>query len=302
MRNTFVDTLYEMAENDKNTVLMTGDLGFGVLTKFWETYPEQFINAGICEQNMASVAAGMGLEGKNVFLYSIGNFPTLRCIEQIRNNICYHKSNVTIVAVGAGFSYGALGMTHHATEDIAVMRALPEMTVFTPCDPIETEQATRLAHKINGPCYIRLGRGGEKNLHLNKVQVEVGKALLLREGKDKVILCAGAIANEAVLASELLQHEGISCGVYSFPTVKPIDKETIIELASTMGDIYTLEEHNICGGFGSAVAEVMAEWGCSAKLHRFSLNDEYTSVVGSQSYLRNYYNLSGEVIANRLKK
>lgn len=296
MRNTFVNTLYDLTKENKDIYLITGDLGFGVLTEFWETYPQHFINAGICEQNMASVAAGMALEGKNVFTYSIGNFPTLRCIEQIRNDIAYHQANVTIVAVGAGFSYGALGMSHHATEDIAMMRALPEMTVFTPCDPIETEQVTKLAAALKGPCYIRLGRGGEKKLHSHPFCVEIGKAYILAEGKDTVIFTAGAIANEAMEAAEMLKEQGISCGVYSFPTTKPIDEPLIIEIARKVDCIFTLEEHNVVGGFGSAVAEVITKKRTKASLIRMGLQDTYSSMVGSQAYLRDYYGISAQKI------
>ncbi|MDR3259589.1 MAG: hypothetical protein LBT51_08295 [Fusobacteriaceae bacterium] len=301
MRNTFVDTLFEEAAIDPNIYLITGDLGFGVLTKFWEIYPDRFINAGISEQNMASVAAGLALEGKNVFIYSIGNFPTLRCIEQIRNCIAYHKANVTVVAVGGGFAYGALGMTHHATEDIAIMRALPEFTIFTPCDPEETRQVTKLARKIVGPSYIRLGRGGEKNLHSNSIDVQIGKANLLKDGKDTAIFVSGAIANEALIAANMLEKEDISCSVYSFPTVKPIDKEIILEIAKNIEQIYTLEEHNIIGGFGSAVSEIIAESGSSVKIKRIGLQDVFTSMVGSQSYLRNYYGMSGVKIFDLIR-
>jgi Transketolase, C-terminal subunit len=302
MRNTFIDTLFDIAKRDKNVILMTGDLGFGVLTKFWETYPKQFINAGISEQNMTAMAAGMAFEGKTVFTYSIGNFPTLRCLEQIRNDVAYHRANVKIVAVGGGFAYGALGMSHHATEDIAIMRSLPELTVFTPCDPYETAAVTELAAQMDGPCYIRLGKGGEKHLHAFPVNVIIGKALPLREGNDTAILVAGAIAEEALEAAEILYEQGISCAVYSFPTVKPIDSETIRELAMKVDCIYTLEEHNIVGGFGSAVAEVMAEQPTKAILNRIGLNDEFSSIVGSQKYLRKQYGMNADIIVGKINK
>lgn len=300
MRNAFVDTAFSLAEENRNLILMTGDLGFGVLTKFWESYPDQFINAGICEQNMTSVAAGMALEGKTVFTYSIANFPTMRCMEQIRNDVAYHGANVKIVAVGAGFAYGALGMSHHATEDIAMMRSLPGITVFTPCDPQETIAATRLAAALPGPCYIRLGRGGERTLHETPPEVALGKALVLREGTDTAILAAGSIAGEAMEAASLLEKQGISAGVYSFPTVKPLDRECIAALATRHKMICSLEEHNIVGGFGGAVAEVLSELGTGTRLLRLGLQDQYTSMVGSQEYLRDYYGISRDKIAEAL--
>ena len=159
MRDTFVKTLLEIAKKDKNVYIVTGDLGFGVLRPFWEELPDQIINAGIAEQNMTTVAAGMALEGKTVFTYSIGNFPTIRCLEQIRNDCAYHHANVKIVCVGGGFVYGSLGMSHHATEDIALLRALPDVTVVCPGDLVEAEEATKAIANYPGTCYLRLGRG-----------------------------------------------------------------------------------------------------------------------------------------------
>lgn len=300
MRNRFVETALKLAETNPDIFLITGDLGFGVLTKYWESFPDRFINAGVSEQNMTSVAAGMALEGKTVFTYSIANFPTARCLEQVRNDVAYHRANVKIVAVGAGFSYGALGMSHHATEDIAFMRALPEMTVFTPCDPLETEAVTKLAVEMDGPCYIRLGKGGEKELHKEGVDVCITKANILKDGHDTAIFVAGAIANEALIAAEKLEMQGVSCAVYSFPSVKPLDVNTILEIANKVDTIYTLEEHNIIGGFGSAVAEVVAETRTRAVVVRLGLNDVYSSVVGSQAYLRKYYNIDGDSIFWRI--
>ncbi|HRM26091.1 MAG TPA: hypothetical protein PKZ81_07620 [Clostridia bacterium] len=160
MRDTFVRTLITLAKNNPNIELFTGDLGFGVLKPFWEQLPDQFVNAGIAEQNMTAAAAGAAGEGKIVFTYSIGNFPTLRCLEQIRNDCAYHDANVKIVCVGGGFVYGSLGMSHQATEDIAVMRALPNVAVLCPGDPAEAEAATKAIAEYPGTCYLRLGRGG----------------------------------------------------------------------------------------------------------------------------------------------
>ena len=160
MRNTFVRTLIELAKKDKNIELITGDLGFGVLKPFWEQCPDQFTNAGIAEQNMTTVAAGMALEGKTVFTYSIGNFPTLRCLEQIRNDCAYHNVNVKVVCIGGGFVYGSLGMSHQATEDLAIMRALPDVVVMAPGDLVEAEECTKAIAAYDGTCYLRLGRGG----------------------------------------------------------------------------------------------------------------------------------------------
>lgn len=177
MRDTFVRTLIELAKENKNIELLTGDLGFGVLKPFWEALPDQFTNAGIAEQNMTTVAAGMALEGKTVFTYSIGNFPTLRCLEQIRNDCTYHNANVKIVCVGGGLVYGSLGMSHHATEDLAMMRALPGMVVMAPGDAVEAAEVTKAITAHQGTCYLRLGRGGEKRIHKSIPDFKIGKAI-----------------------------------------------------------------------------------------------------------------------------
>lgn len=302
MRNTFVKTLVDIAEKNKDIYLMTGDLGFGVLTPFMEKFPDRFINAGIAEQNMTGVAAGMAREGKTVLTYSIGNFPTLRCLEQIRNDCAYHNANVKIVCVGGGFVYGAHGMSHHATEDIAIMRALPVVTVFAPGDLVEAEEITKSMLKQNGTCYLRLGKGGEKRIHDKIEKFEIGKAIKLSDGKDVAIFSTGAILDEAVKVREELQKIGISVSQYSFPTIKPIDENVIIENANKCKLVVTIEEHNIIGGLGGAVSEVIAENKTNATLLRIGLNDEYTSIVGTQAYLREQYGLSADKILERILK
>ena len=300
MRDTFFKTLVELAKENKNIEVVTGDLGFGVLKPFWETHPDQIINAGIAEQNMTSVAAGMALEGKTVFTYSIGNFPTLRCLEQIRNDCAYHNANVKIICVGGGFVYGSLGMSHHATEDIAVMRSLPDVTVLCPGDLVEAEAVTRAIVNYPGTCYVRLGRGGEKKIHESLPEFKIGKAIPVKQGEKVAIFSTGAIFEEIDEACELLEKSGFNPTVYTFPTVKPIDKDTITDIARTHELIVTCEEHNLSGGFGSAVAEVLAELPSHARLLRIGMNDEYSTLVGDQKYLRDQYGMSGKKIAEKI--
>jgi transketolase len=251
---------------------------------------------------MASVAAGMALEGKKVFVYSIANFPTFRCLEQIRNDICYHNADVKIVSVGAGFAYGSQGMSHHATEDIAIMRALPQMAIYSPCDAFEVTAAVKAAYERNGPCYIRLGKGGEPDLHESAL-TGCGKAHMLRKGNDTAILATGAITAEAIAASILLEKQGISCAVYSFPMIKPIDEDTVKNLMPQYKFIFTLEEGNITGGFGSAVSEIAAEYPqCKPILARFGVRDTFTEEVGSQEYLRSYYRIGANDIKNEITR
>lgn len=301
MRDTFVRTLIELAKENKDIELLTGDLGFGVLKPFWETLPDQFTDAGIAEQNMTTVAAGMALEGKTVFTYSIGNFPTLRCLEQIRNDCTYHRANVKVVCVGGGLVYGSLGMSHHATEDLAIMRALPDMVVMAPGDPLEAAEATKAIAAHQGTCYLRLGRGGERRIHDSIQDFKIGKAIKIvdrrkESGHNIALFSTGAILDEVCDASVALEQKGIGVVQYSFPTVKPIDRKVILECVKDTEAIFTVEEHNITGGFGSAVAEVLAGAGAGTPLYRLGLNDEYCTKVGSQQYLRNEYGISAEKI------
>lgn len=309
MRDTFVKTLIELAKQNKSIELLTGDLGFGVLKPFWETCPDQFTDVGIAEQNMTTVAAGMALEGKTVFTYSIGNFPTLRCLEQIRNDCAYHNANVKIVCVGGGLVYGSLGMSHHATEDLAILRALPDLVVMAPGDLVEAAEATKAIAKWQGTCYLRLGRGGERRIHEQLPDFRIGKAVRIAgeknagEGRRKVaVFSTGAILDEVCDACTILEEKGIGVLQYSFPTVKPIDRETIRECAKAADAVFTVEEHNVIGGFGSAVAEVMAEMGGQAPLYRIGIQDVYCTKVGSQQYLRNEYGLSAKKIAEYIEK
>ena len=300
MRDTFIKALCSICEKNKDIELITGDLGFGVLKPFFEQHPDQFTNAGIAEQNMTSVAAGMALEGKTVFTYSIGNFPTLRCLEQIRNDCAYHNANVKIVCVGGGFVYGSLGMSHHATEDISVMRSIPNVAVFCPGDAIEAAAITKAIATYPGTCYLRLGRGGEKPMHQSLENYEIGKAIPIKDGRYVAILISGAIYEEIEKAMDILAESGITPSVYSFPTVKPIDAEAIKKCAESHTIIVTCEENNIMGGFGSAVSEVMADNGLNSKLIRIGIDDTFCGIVGDQTYLRDFYGISGKKIAEKI--
>ncbi len=300
MRDAFTRALIREAAKDPKLTLVTGDLGFGVLKPFWETYPDQFVNAGIAEQGMTGLAAGLAMTGRTVLTYSIGNFPTLRCIEQIRNDCAYHNANVKVVCVGGGFVYGSLGMSHHATEDMAILRALPGVTVFTPGDPHEVEAIVPVMLNTPGTCYLRLGRGGEPTLHEGPIEnYTAPKALTLRQGKDVALLSAGGILTQTVGAAKLLEEQGVSAEVVSFPCLKPIDREKLIELSQRFKHIVTVEEHSIVGGFGTAVCEVIAEEGANCRVHRIGMEDVYSTIVGTQDYLRGEYQMDAKAICQR---
>lgn len=304
MRDTFVRTLVELAQQNSDIELITGDLGFGVLKPFWETVPNQFTNAGIAEQHMTSMAAGMALTGKTVFTYSIGNFPTLRCLEQVRNDCAYHHANVKIVCIGGGFVYGSLGMSHHATEDLAIMRALPDVVVMAPGDTLEAAAATRAIARYPGTCYLRLGRGGEKAVHSELPEFKIGEALPITgtdcTQADVAIFSTGAILDVACNTVAMLKEQGLCVMQYSFPTIKPLDEKAIRTCANKSKLILTIEEHNIVGGFGSAVAEVLSELDHAPRLLRIGINDEYCTRVGSQQYLRDSYGLNAPAISQKV--
>jgi len=303
MRTAFIETLTQLAEKDSRINLVVGDLGFGVVVDFAERFPNQFLNAGVAEQNMTGVAAGMALCGKVVFTYSIANFPTLRCVEQIRNDVCYHNANVKIVSVGGGLAYGAVGVTHHATEDIAILRALPNMTVVAPGDPVEAGLATAAVVAHSGPCYLRLGRAGEPTVHRADVEFQLGRAITVRDGKDMTLIAAGGMLRNAVDASERLSAQGIQARVLSMHTIKPLDVEAVVAAARETAAIVTLEEHSVVGGLGSAVVEALVDSGVlGVPVKRIGLPDSFTSEVGNQEYLLDVNNLSVDKILTTIEQ
>ncbi|MGA2255754.1 MAG: transketolase C-terminal domain-containing protein [Thermoguttaceae bacterium] len=303
MRTTFIQTLTELAARDPRITLIAGDLGFGVVIDFARRFPSQFLNAGVAEQNMTGVAAGMALAGRIVFTYSIANFPTLRCLEQIRNDICYHRANVTVVAVGCGFAYGALGMTHHATEDLAILRSLPEMAVIAPADPAETMAAVRAAAAGIGPVYLRLGRAGEPAVHPGPIDWQLGKAITVRDGGDLTLISTGGMLATSMAVAKALAEAGTSARVLSMHTVKPLDMEAILCAARETRRVVTLEEHSMIGGLGGAVAEVLAEAGLPGVcFRRMALPPVFNTAVGEQAYLCRIHGLDCQSIVVRVQK
>lgn len=303
MRKSFIKALTDLASRDERIFLLTADLGFGVFEEFARRFPTRFVNTGVAEQNMTGVAAGLALSNKIVFTYSIGNFPTIRCVEQIRNDVCYHELNVNVVCVGGGFAYGALGLSHHATEDLGVMRCLPNMTVVAPGDPVEAALATKAVYEIAGPCYLRLGRAGEIVVHASPPRFKIGKAITLQDGKDITLIATGGMLPTVLKAAALLKQEGISARVLSMHTVKPLDAESVLAAAHDTGKIVTVEEHSVIGGLGSSVAEVLAEAaGRQVVLKRMGVSDGFCHEVGNQEHLRKVYGLSVEGIVSESKK
>lgn len=298
MRDVFVKTLRTIVERDPRVILMTGDLGFGVLTEFERDFPRNYLNVGVAEQNLAGLATGLAMSGHTVFTYSIANFPTLRCLEQIRNDVCYHRAPVKIVAIGGGFSYGVLGISHHATEDVSIMRALPEMTVFCPGDLYEAGAATLAAYETPGPCYLRLDKSAATPGAAAARTFELGCPRRLRAGDDRMtILGGGGILEEVLSAAEILAADGLDCSVFSLHTIKPLDVDSIAGIARRASLLVTVEEHTLDGGLGSAVLEACATAGVWPKaFRRFGLSVGFSSLVGSQRYLRMRYGLDADAL------
>ena len=298
MRDALIRVLSELAPAHPELLLLTGDLGFGVLNDFVARFPQQYLNVGVAEQNMSGLAAGLALEGHLVFTYSIGNFPTLRCLEQIRNDICYHDANVKIVCVGGGMSYGPVGMSHHATEDLAILRSLPGMRVFSPGDLWEATEAARYLVSHHGPAYLRLDKSAAPpTVRVDEV-FRPDNIRTLREGSDVTLVATGGILGDTIRAADILGERGISCRVLSVHTIKPLDSETLALAAAETSGIVTVEEHNVDGGLGGAVSETLLECGVIPGFFvRIGLRNTFSSVVGSQKYLRTIYGLDADSIA-----
>lgn len=301
MRDAFIARLLDLAKADERICLITGDLGFAVLDKFQKELPGQYLNAGVAEQNMTGLATGMALDGRIVFTYSIANFPTLRCLEQLRNDAAYHDANVKVVSIGGGFSYGPLGMSHHATEDLAILRALRQITITSPGCLWETECITEALVERPGTCYIRLDKSNAGRTNKAGESFEFGKIRTLRTGNGAAIFTTGGILGVALDAAEKLLKQGIATRVLSVHSLRPFDVETVLDVCGHTRVVTTLEEHVVDGGLGGLVAETCMESGVvPARFFRFGLRGGYSSIVGSQGYLRKKHGLDSETVVTKI--
>lgn len=301
MRIRFNETLAKIADQNPNVYLVVGDVSPVAFPTFTKNYPERFINVGIAEANMIGVASGLALSGKIPILYTIGTFMTMRCYEQIRDDLCFQNLNVKLVGVGGGIVYSTLGATHHSTEDIAIMKVIPNMTVMVPCDPLEAEKCAMAAVEHSGPVYIRMGKAGEPKLHPENFSFEFGKANYLREGRHFTIVSAGIIQRYVVEAAEVLAKAGIETTIVNMHTIKPLDKEAI-RLAAKRGPILTVEEHQVSSGLGSSVAEILAEEGFHVPFRRLGLQDTFIEGYGDWEYLLGKANLTTKDIVAASKE
>ena len=298
MRDAFFRALAALGVADERVWALTGDLGVGLFEPFEAAAPGRYLNVGIAEQTLVGVAAGLAYAGKVPFAYSIAPFVTSRAHDQVRVDVACAGANVKLVGVGSGVSYGTLGPTHHAIDDIALTRVLPGMTVLAPGDPGEAERAARAAYAHEGPVYLRLGKNGEPALLAAAAEFRIGRAAELRDGGDVTIACTGTALREATAAADLLAAEGIAATLLHFGTIKPFDADALVAAAARTGAVVTVEEHSIVGGFGSAAAEALAEAGVGAVLRRIGLPDTFAHTVGSRDYLVERYGLSGPAVAD----
>ncbi len=301
MRDAFADEVTRLSAQDERVVLLSGDIGNRMFDKFKALAPTRFYNCGVAEANMMSVAAGLGLSGLRPVVYTITPFTTTRCYEQIRVDVCYHRSPVIIVGTGSGLSYASLGPTHHSLEDIAILRALPGMTVFCPCDAQEVRAGLREALKQDGPVYIRLGKKGEPKIHPDIPSLALGTSITVRDGSDICLLSTGNAMPIAQEAANALAVKGYSVGIESMHTVKPLDEALLNDIFTRCKLVATIEEHGMIGGFYGAVAEWYApRRSLSAALLGFGMQDMFYHRVGSQAQLREEGGLTGSRIADAI--
>jgi len=266
------------------------------LAEFKQNFPERVLDVGVAEANMIGISAGLALCGKIPFAATIAVFASMRCYEQIRSDVCYQNLDVKIVGVGAGFKYGPLGATHHATEDIAIMRVLPNMTIVVPADGRETRKATTALAAHPGRAYLRLGRTGEPEVYHDDYEFQLGRAVTLRAGTDLSIIAAGLVLPNVMQAAEALRERGMQARILNMHTVKPIDRAAILSAARETGAIISVEEHSIIGGLGSAVAEILAEGQLAIPFRRIGLQDIFSG-IGTQEQLWEKYGMGVRHIA-----
>ena len=294
MRTAFINELIVQARLHPEVFLVVGDIGYSVIEPFREEFPERFLNAGVAEQNMAGVAAGLAAEGYHVFTYSIANFPTMRCLEQIRHDICYHDLPVTTVAVGAGMAYGNLGFSHHAIQDIGIMRAMPGLTVLSPADPGETTECVQWLVHHPGPSYLRLGKAGEPALH-QVSGIDRGPLRIL-DGESMALVCTGSILRVVLEAAARLRQESMAVAVFSCPWLHPISTGFFDPIAR-YAKVFVVEEHLRAGGLGSLLQEHLPE---TTGVTTYSLPETVLGEVGTQDFLRHQAGLDAGAITTRI--
>lgn len=302
MRTAYLTTLHKLAEIDDRIVSLVADNGLIVYDDFRRDFPDRYYNFGISEGNMVSAAAGMASCGLIPYCYTISAFLAYRSFEFIRDDVCFQNQNVKIVGIGSGTAYSTLGPSHHATEDIGVLRCLPNLTLFSPSSPLDACNVIKAAREIEGPVYVRLGTNGEKEIHKKDIDFTVGKNIEVKSGKDIAIFVTGSIISKVIDAAKTLEAEGISAKVIDVHTLKPFDKESVIEAMDTMTSIYTVEDHSIIGGLGSIVSETIAESGNGIHFKRIGYEGIFAKSYGKPDEVLAYNGLDEKGIAETIIK
>ncbi len=300
MRDTYLKILYELAKRDSNVVSLVSDNGLIVYDDFRQDFPDRYYNFGIAEANMVGAAAGMANCGKIPFVYTISAFIAYRAYEFLRDDVCFQNQNVKLIGIGSGLTYSTLGPSHHTTEDIGLLRSLPNLVVFSPATRAEVKWMMEEAYRIKGPVYIRLGNNGEE-YYKEEVKFSVGKPKIVKKGKDITIMVTGAIINEAMKAAKWLKEDGIDVQVVSIHTLKPIDTEAVAKLLEKTEKLVTIEEHNIIGGLYSTIAEVMVDKKIVIPLLKIGLNDTFAEGYGKIENVRSMNGVGIQEIYSRIK-
>ena len=304
MRSLFAREITSLAEINKDIVLLSGDIGNKMFDGFKEIARDRFFNCGIAEANMMSMASGMALTGLRPYIYTITPFITTRCLEQIKIGAAYHNANVVIIGTGSGLSYAELGPTHHSLEDIAILRSIPGIRILTPSDPIELKALLRETVNIDGPSYIRIGKKGEPNLHNESSDLGIGKAKLLVDGKDVLILAIGPIVSEAIKAVKEDTSNDKSVAIATMSSIKPLDKEFLKRMIRrNFSKWITVEEHGLVGGLGSTILEWLSDNNLLDKINlkRLGVENKFIHNLGNQSYTRKILGLDSEGIKKCIK-
>lgn len=303
MRKACLESVYQIAKGDKRIFFLGSDLGVGTLQQFKEEMPERYFMEGVSEANLIGMAAGLALEGKIVYANTIATFLTRRCFEQVALDLCLHNVKVRLIGNGGGLVYAPLGPTHLATEDIAIFRALPRMTILAPADAGEMRRMMPETVDHPGPIYIRLAKGGDPIVTDPNVAFKIGKAYPMRQGTDGLILTTGVMLKRGLDAAAILSAKGVETAVLHVPTIKPLDQATILEYAARVPVVVTVEEHTINGGLGSAIAEVLSEadFAGPKRLRRIGIPDVFPDQYGSQESLLARYNITSEAICSAIE-
>jgi len=300
VRDAFFDELYRLAGEDRNVIFMTADMGAFSLQRFKQDFPKQYFNVGVAEQNMVSVAAGLAMAGKTVFIYSIVPFVTLRCLEQIKIDLCCMNLPVKVVGIGAGVMYGGDGPTHHALQDIAVMRTLPGMTIYNPSDALLTQASVRLAYEHPGPVYVRLEKGCLPVLYEDAAGCFREGFAQLRAGKDLSILATGLMVHQAIAAKEILSRVGLSVAVFDVYRLKPLNEQALLDIMLHSPRIVSLEENSRIGGLGSSLIEVCADAGCRVPFFRMAWPDGHCREFCSREHIHRHYQMDARNVAEKI--